>query len=69
MQSGDLQKIDEAQKHYLEKAKDPISNWLDIKYGSNITDQSIFEALPRYWEDEFHNDMSALNVSPQIKYN
>lgn len=52
-----------ARQGFLEDARDPISNWLDAKFGSTVTDQSIFETLPRYWEDEFHKDMTALNVS------
>lgn len=50
-------------------AKDPISDWLDSKYGSTVTDNAIFASLPRHWEQEFHNDMDSLNVSEpfQIK--
>ena len=47
----------------MEKAKDPISNWVDAKEGANVTEHSIFEALPRFWEDEFHKDMTSLNVN------
>lgn len=60
----DAAKIAEARNNYMEKAKDPISNWLDARDGSKITEQAIFEALPRYWEDEFHKDMTSLNVLP-----
>lgn len=42
--------------------RDPISQYLDLKYGKDVTDNYIFSDLPRYWESEFHNDMDALNV-------
>lgn len=48
-------------------AKDPISDWLDSKYGSTVTDNAIFASLPRRWEQEFHNDMDSLNVSKSIQ--
>ena len=41
-----------------------ISDWLDSSLGSSVTDNSIFESLPRYWEGEFHKDMQDLNVLP-----
>jgi len=47
----------------LQEAKDPLSEWLDKKWGSSITNNSIFAELPRYWEEEFHKDMARLNVS------
>lgn len=50
----------------LKSAKDPISDWLDHKYGATVTDNAIFTSLPRYWENEFHKDMKALNVSLYI---
>lgn len=47
----------------LSEVKDSYSEFLDSKYGSNINDNSIFTALPRHWENEFHEDMHSLNVS------
>lgn len=47
----------------LKSAKDPISEWLDSKFGATVTDNAIFASLPRYWENEFHKDMKSLNVS------
>lgn len=47
----------------LKAAKDPISDWLDKNHGASVTDNAIFAELPRYWENEFHKDMKALNVS------
>lgn len=62
--AGDDAKIAEAKANYLCEAKDPISEWMDKLEGDKVVDNSIFEALPRYWEDEFHNDMRALNILP-----
>lgn len=48
----------------LVEAKDLLSDWLDSKYGSSVTENKIFGELPRYWEQEYHKDMEALNVQP-----
>uniref|UniRef100_A0A8K9XC01 cysteine--tRNA ligase n=1 Tax=Oncorhynchus mykiss TaxID=8022 RepID=A0A8K9XC01_ONCMY len=48
----------------LEKAKDLLSDWLDAQFGSQVTENSIFSLLPKFWEGEYHNDMDALNVLP-----
>nr|XP_033784373.1 cysteine--tRNA ligase, cytoplasmic isoform X2 [Geotrypetes seraphini] len=48
----------------LEEAKDLLSDWLDTKFGSLVTDNSIFSQLPKYWEGDYHRDMAALNVLP-----
>jgi len=61
--AGDQEKIAQMRDHYLAEAKDPIAEWLDGKDGAHINDNSVFESLPRYWEDQFHNDMKSLNVS------
>lgn len=47
----------------LEEAKDLLSDWLDSMLGGEVTDNSIFSELPKFWEEEFHRDMDALNVS------
>lgn len=47
----------------MEEAKDLLSDWLDSTCGSEVTDNSIFYKLPKFWEEEFHKDMEALNVS------
>lgn len=60
--SGNADDIAKARDLYLNEAKDPISNWLDYQKGGTVNDNSIFESLPRYWEDQFHNDMKSLNV-------
>ncbi|KAK7590199.1 hypothetical protein V9T40_001812 [Parthenolecanium corni] len=49
-------------KKLLSEVKDSYSEFLDSKYGSNINDNSIFTALPRHWENEFHEDMHSLNI-------
>ncbi|XP_063710173.1 cysteine--tRNA ligase, cytoplasmic [Culicoides brevitarsis] len=64
VKSGDDTKIKEAAKIFLLEAKDPISDYLDKQFGATVTDNAIFETLPRYWEDQFHRDMTALNVLP-----
>ncbi|KAJ1862655.1 cysteinyl-tRNA synthetase [Coemansia sp. RSA 989] len=43
-------------------AEDVLSQWLDRKYGTDVTDQRIFQDLASYWEKEFLDDMDALNV-------
>ena len=47
----------------LELACEPLSAWLDSQYGSEVRDHSIFQALTRHWEEEYHKDMHSLNVS------
>lgn len=34
----------------LEEAKDLLSDWLDSTLGSDVTDNSIFSKLPKFWE-------------------
>jgi len=41
---------------------DSISDYLDSQKGSTVTDNTIFEKLPRYWENEYFSDMAALNI-------
>nr|XP_054517879.1 cysteine--tRNA ligase, cytoplasmic isoform X13 [Pan troglodytes] len=48
----------------LEEAKDLLSDWLDSTLGCDVTDNSIFSKLPKFWEGDFHRDMEALNVLP-----
>lgn len=67
--TGNVQNIEKAKAKYFIEAKDPIAEWVDKKEGDQVSDNRIFEALPRYWEDEFHNDMKALNVSIKIHQN
>lgn len=55
--------IETARANFLQQSKDALCDWLDKKFGSTVTENSIFESLPRFWENEFHKDMKALNVS------
>ncbi|XP_010894232.1 cysteine--tRNA ligase, cytoplasmic isoform X3 [Esox lucius] len=48
----------------LDEATDLLSGWLDAQFGSQVTDNSIFSILPKFWEGEYHKDMDALNVLP-----
>jgi len=56
--------IEEARNTLLSESKDVLCEWLDSRLGSSVTENSIFSSLPRYWEEEFHKDMAALNVLP-----
>lgn len=47
----------------LENSKDLLADWLDKQFGSQVTENSIFFNLPKFWEEEYHKDMEALNVS------
>ncbi|XP_068627700.1 cysteine--tRNA ligase, cytoplasmic [Battus philenor] len=58
------QDIIKAKCDLLKSAKDPLSDWLDKRLGATVKDNAIFTTLPRYWENEFHKDMKALNVLP-----
>uniref|UniRef100_A0A4W2C523 Cysteine--tRNA ligase, cytoplasmic n=1 Tax=Bos indicus x Bos taurus TaxID=30522 RepID=A0A4W2C523_BOBOX len=58
------QELDGRVQALLEEAKDVLSDWLDSMHGSEVTDNSIFSELPKFWEAEFHKDMEALNVLP-----
>lgn len=66
VKSADPKAIDTARANFLQQSKDALADWLDKKYGSTITENSIFESLPRFWENEFHKDMNALNVSQKV---
>lgn len=46
----------------LEKSIDILSDYLDLKDGASVTDNSIFNSLPRKFEEEYFNDMKALNI-------
>jgi len=56
--------VDESKNELLLASKDLISDWLDDKFGNDVTENSIFSSLPKYWEDQFHKDMEALNILP-----
>ena len=52
---------------YHSSGKDLVSDWLDSSLGSSVTDNSIFESLPRYWEGEFHKDMQVPSTKDEIQ--
>lgn len=64
VKGGQDEQIKGAQQQFLEDSRDPLSDLLDTKEGASVNENSIFETLPRHWEDEFHKDMNALNVLP-----
>merc|ERR1719474_2239988 len=64
VKEGNQEKVEVAKQRLLAEGKDLISDWLDSSLASSVTDNSIFESLPRYWEGEFHKDMQDLNVLP-----
>ena len=55
--------LEEAHKQLLIDAKDVMSDWLDKQFGASVSENEIFAKLPRYWEERYHEDMEALNVS------
>lgn len=59
---SDLQSTSPAVLECIQNAREPLSDWLDKKFGADITDNKIFNELPSYWEDRFHEDMKNLNV-------
>lgn len=63
MKSGNRKLETEAKVKFVKESKDPLSDWLDSKFGATVRDNAIFSALPKHWENEFHKDMDALNVS------
>ena len=61
--TGDVDKIEISKTSLLVESKDLLSDWLDKKLGPGVTENAIFSKLPNYWEERFHQDMEALNVS------
>jgi cysteinyl-tRNA synthetase len=64
IESRDADKIESSKQSLLVEAKDLLSDWLDKQAGAGVTENAIFSKLPNYWEEKFHQDMEALNVSP-----
>jgi len=62
--AADPARLEAEKLSLLAEAKDVLADWLDSQLGSSVTDNSIFADLPRYWEEQFHKDMEALNVLP-----
>lgn len=58
----------EAADQLLDSSQDTVSTWLDVRKGSQVNDPKVFRDLPAYWEDQFFQDMEALNVrAPDIQ--
>ncbi|XP_016661759.1 cysteine--tRNA ligase, cytoplasmic [Acyrthosiphon pisum] len=51
----------------LNEIKDPLGAYLDTLNSEDVPDNSIFESLPRFWESNFHSNMSSLNILPPDK--
>ncbi len=64
VKSGSKEKAEESKKALLSAAKDLLSDWLDKQKGAEVTENAIFSSLPKYWEEEYHKDMEALNILP-----
>lgn len=62
VKTTDEGRVAEEQSAFLECIKDPLADWLDLHRGALVTENAIFESLPRFWENEFHRDMELLNV-------
>lgn len=63
----DLNAVSLIKDLYLKDARDSIADWLDKRDGHTVNDNHIFEELPKYWENKFHEDMTALNVRGILK--
>lgn len=64
VESANDEEIPKARLQLEEAAKSPVSDWLDNQFGATVRDKKIFENLTRYWENEYNNDMKALNILP-----
>src|SRR6218665_207400 len=53
-------KLDE----FAKQLKDILSIWLDKQFGSTVSDNDIFISVPRFYENEYNEDMKALNILP-----
>ncbi|ESP02550.1 hypothetical protein LOTGIDRAFT_237933 [Lottia gigantea] len=56
--------VEIAKERLFEDGKDILGKWLDTLKGSEVKDNSIFQQLPRQFEELYHKDMKALNVLP-----
>lgn len=64
IESVDDEAINKAKVLLQDVSKSPVSDWLDAQFGATVRDKKIFENLTRFWENEYNNDMAALNVLP-----
>ncbi len=58
--------LKEMKVELLTNSNEVLSTWLDKSKGKEVTDNSIFVQVPRFYEGEFHRDMAALNVCVNI---
>ena len=52
------EKSDALRVELLSTSMDVLSTWLDKLHGKEVTDNSIFNKLPRHYEGEFHQEMA-----------
>jgi len=64
VETANDEEIPKARLQLQEAAKSPISDWLDTQFGATVRDKKIFEVLTRFWENEYNEDMEALNILP-----
>ncbi|RDD44623.1 Cysteine--tRNA ligase, cytoplasmic [Trichoplax sp. H2] len=57
-------KPDSRLQEFFSDIRDPLSELLDKKFGTSVNDHEIFARLARHWENDFNDDMKALNVLP-----
>jgi len=60
----DTEIINNTKQELFQKVNDPLSELLDKQFGGKVTDHKIFSALTQHWENEYHEDMKALDVQP-----
>lgn len=49
---------------FFNLSKDVLVPILDKELGSTVNDPEVFRKTPAYWENDYNNDMSQLNVVP-----
>lgn len=64
VESASEEEIPKARLELQEAAKSPICDWLDSQFGATVRDKKIFEILTRFWENDYNEDMEAINVLP-----
>uniref|UniRef100_F1L1Z1 cysteine--tRNA ligase n=1 Tax=Ascaris suum TaxID=6253 RepID=F1L1Z1_ASCSU len=64
LESKEKSSLEAAKNELLTQAKDVLSDWLDSLHGHSVNDHAVFEKLAKKYENEFHEDMSKLNVLP-----